>query len=329
MSISQKLQQNLDVVRFLVKNASPEQLAWRPDSTARSLRQIIEQLCTKEKAHVAFLNKLTHHHLSQTLDQGLAHPFDTFALYRNHLISGLQNIKSSQKETKLAHPQFGQITVAQLIIQIDTADQRAIHHLELLIQAMPLNPQITRAMHEISTYHQQYQPYLAKASTLLDIGVGTGLALNHLLQSEPHLTFFGVDVRDLRLPHLNVPLQLYQGDILPFDTQQFDVSLLFYVLHHCQNPQQLLTEAVRVTDQTLIIIEEFDLPHADNTSLDLTERQNHFALGLPTDLPYQLFDKPNFEAMLTTHHLTLLAQQSLPSKTTRPIQKYLYILEIP
>ena len=78
----------------------------------------------------------------------------------------------------------------------------------------------------------------------------------------------------------------------------------------------------------LVIIEESDDPHADETSLDLTERQVHQALGFPPDLPCQFFDKLEFEAMFKDCHLLQLRQQALPSATTRPVQKHLYMMEI-
>jgi ubiquinone/menaquinone biosynthesis C-methylase UbiE len=136
----------------------------------------------------------------------------------------------------------------------------------------------------------------------------------------------GIDIRDLRLPNVNVPLQIYNGRSIPFADDYFDVSLVFYVLHHCEDPEQVLREAIRVTRGKIIIIEEFDRPHADETSLDLTERQSHRALGIPSDLYYQLFDQSEFEQVLQTHNLVQLDRQLLPSKTTRPVDKYLYVM---
>ena len=104
--------------------------------------------------------------------------------------------------------------------------------------------------------------------------------------------------------------------------------LLFYVLHHCEYPQQVLWEAIRVTRGKIIIIEEFDRPNVDETSLDLTERQSHRALGIPPDLYYQLFDQSEFEQVLQAHNLIQLDRQLLPSKTTRPVEKYLYVMEL-
>jgi hypothetical protein len=59
----------------------------------------------------------------------------------------------------------------------------------------------------------------------------------------------------------------------------------------------------------------------------MTERQSHRALGIPPDLHYQLFDQPQFEQILETHGLAQVNRQRLPSKTTRPVDKYLYVVE--
>ncbi len=254
--------------------------------------------------------------------------FEAYSQHRQQTVALLQQISATQWQELAIHQQFGTIPLRELADKIDRYDQTYIHQIQDIIHTMPLNPLLTRALYEISDYHKLYQPYLAQTTSVLDIGVGPGLALYYVMEQNRHLNFTGVDVRDLRLPGIKVSLQIYDGDTLPFVDNQFDVALLFYVLHHCQNPQRVLNEAIRVTHQRLIIIEEFNLPDADTTSLDLTERQSHCALGIPPDLPYQLFGKRAFEKMLWVRHLIELKQHLLPSKTTRPVQKYLYILGV-
>ena len=41
----------------------------------------------------------------------------------------------------------------------------------------------------------------------------------------------------------------------PFSDNNFDVTLLYFVLHHCQFPEQVLGEALRVTRKRLIVVE--------------------------------------------------------------------------
>ncbi len=324
-----KLQQNFDVIRFLVNNASTEQLNWRKDKQGLSLGEIVQHLYLMEIWHQACLQPLLRQiQAQQTVSLASDPQPDAFTDNRQRTLFMLNFINAPPNQHQVMHKYFGKVSLSELLEKINVQDQNYIHQIEELIHHMPLNPQMARARHEIRDYHQRYQTYLTPATSLLDIGVGPGLALQYIMQQNTHLTFEGVDVRDLRLSNMDVPLRVYKGKRLPFEAKQFDVSLLFYVLHHCHDPQQLLSEAVRVSRQHLILIEEFDQPGGDSISLDLTERQNHRALGLPTDLPYQLFDKTDFEEMLKKHSLTKLEQQILPSKTTRPVQKYLYVLKI-
>ena len=335
--MNRKLQQNFDIIQYLIKDVSTEQLLWRNRAVSPTLGEIIDRLCQAEQWHQAALANCEvkmpvfdlpasgFDVITPTINSCNC-MFETYASYRRQTVAVLTDIIDPQAQTY--HHLFGKTNLSALVTQIDAYDQSHIHQIKEIIRCLPLNPLLARAIYEIDVYHHRYQSHLSQAKSLLDIGVGTGLALRYVIQHNSQLHCAGVDVRDLRLPDIKVPLQLYNGHTLPFANNQFDVSLLFYVLHHCQDPAQVLGEAVRVTRQKLIIIEEFDLPNADELSLDITERYGHSAIGLPPDLPYQLFNKPDFEAMLAARPLIEVDQQLLPSRTTRPVQKFLYVTQL-
>ena len=340
-SLILKLQRNLDLIQYLVQNASAEQLAWREAETGLSLGMIVDQLCELERGSAQIQGaKLSLNRQSQGTPAGLKQDrlklspsatetdFNAYVRYRHQTINLLESIPFAQWQQRVTHQKFGCLPIKELVKKIDDADQDYINQITHIIDLMPYNPLITRAIDEIRDYHQRYQSHLQQAKTVLDIGVGSGLALQHIIRQNPHLQVAGVDLRDFRRPEVKVPLQIYDGGQLPFETNRFDVALLFYVLHHCQNPCHLLTEATRVTKHKILVIEEFDQPEADPDSLDLTERRGHRALGLAPDLPYQLFNKTEFEQLLQQHNLIELSQHPLPSQTTRPVKKYLYSLKI-
>ena len=325
----QQLQRNFDVIQYLVKNASPEQLTWRKDQGSRSLADVLIHLRDIERWNALLGNTgyRGEQRFSGNYPADAQRIFDSYACYRRQTMRLLAQ-QSSLTPCTVTHRLFGEMPLDKMVEIMAEYDQIHIHQLEDVIKEMPSNPLLTRALYEISDYHERYRAHLAQASTLLDIGVGSGLALRHVMQQNPHLTPTGIDIRDLRLPEVKVPLQIYNGQTIPFEANSFDVALIFYVLHHCQDPQRVLQEAVRVTRDKLIIIEEFDRPGSDETSLDLTERESHRALGIPPDLYYQLFDQVGFEQMLQAHGLVQLDRQRLPSQTTRPVEKYLYVLHI-
>jgi ubiquinone/menaquinone biosynthesis C-methylase UbiE len=52
------------------------------------------------------------------------------------------------------------------------------------------------------------------------------------------------------LPHIQ-----YDGKRLPFEDNAFDVTLLYFVLHHAEEQELVLREALRVTSSRVLIVE--------------------------------------------------------------------------
>jgi len=124
------------------------------------------------------------------------------------------------------------------------------------------------------------QDFIKKGSKILDLGCGSAIVGNEFkdfFQAE----VIGVDIVDRRI--LNLPFKIYDGRDLPFPEKSFDIVLLNYVLHHCQDPLALLKEAKRVVRDKIVIFE--DLPEGFFSNLickihDLTftkffQHQNH------------------------------------------------------
>src|SRR5437870_1657886 len=84
-----------------------------------------------------------------------------------------------------------------------------------------------------------------EAASILDIGCGNGLFSCKLMSAKPNLRISGVETlpRDGCL----IDCETFNGGALPFPDSSFDHVLLINVLHHADNPEQLLAEARRVT----------------------------------------------------------------------------------
>jgi len=85
---------------------------------------------------------------------------------------------------------------------------------------------------------------------ILEIGSGMGSVI-HVLRQQGHQVV-GVDVRDTSVKSDLAPT-IYAGQQLPYPDQSFDVCLLLTVLHHCHNPDQVLSEAARVAKRVIVI----------------------------------------------------------------------------
>jgi SAM-dependent methyltransferase len=94
-------------------------------------------------------------------------------------------------------------------------------------------------------------PFLV-GSRLLDLGAGEGYVAAALRQRTDIWTC-AVDVGPYqRTPGLYV---VYDGTRLPFEDATFDTTLISLALHHCEDSEGVLDEAVRVTRSRLIILE--------------------------------------------------------------------------
>ena len=87
---------------------------------------------------------------------------------------------------------------------------------------------------------------------LLDLGAGEGY-VGVQLQKEWQAEVILADV--VAMNQTTLPHMTYDGETLPWPDDAFDVTVLYFVLHHCANPERVLEEARRVSRRGVIIVE--------------------------------------------------------------------------
>ncbi|MBC7878681.1 MAG: class I SAM-dependent methyltransferase [Anaerolineales bacterium] len=92
-------------------------------------------------------------------------------------------------------------------------------------------------------------PYLSKGEIILDIGPAS-CTVPEILE-EQNLRVVPLDIQDYSIVDSISPT-IYDGLKMPFKDDQFDISLILFVLHHCPNPTELLIEAKRVSRKILV-----------------------------------------------------------------------------
>jgi len=88
-------------------------------------------------------------------------------------------------------------------------------------------------------------------SSVLDVGTGDGLLASRVRDSIASLDVRGVDT--LVRPGCLVPLQEFDGHVLPYGDASFDYVMFVDVLHHTDDPEALLREASRVARRAVLI----------------------------------------------------------------------------
>jgi len=100
-------------------------------------------------------------------------------------------------------------------------------------------------------------PNLNLTDYILDIGSGNGI-LCHALRKR-NFKVIPLDVDHLSMIDEVKPV-IYDSVCFPFKDSSFDVALLLTVLHHTQNPPQVLAEARRVARRIIVIEEIYSNP---------------------------------------------------------------------
>jgi SAM-dependent methyltransferase len=80
--------------------------------------------------------------------------------------------------------------------------------------------------------------------SVLDLGAGDGSIAAAVMAMRPDLTISGVDV--MLRPVRRIEVALYDGKRLPFGDHSFDYVTIVDVLHHTEDPAEVLAEAARV-----------------------------------------------------------------------------------
>lgn len=99
---------------------------------------------------------------------------------------------------------------------------------------------------------KRIRPYLSREQKIVDIGSGNCALVKLLLKEGYHVVPCDISNKS-RFPDISPVIA--NGDVLPFQDNEFDVALLITMLHHTPTPENIVLEASRVADQ-LIIIED-------------------------------------------------------------------------
>lgn len=87
---------------------------------------------------------------------------------------------------------------------------------------------------------------------VLDNGCAEGY-LGEYIHKKLNIKVHNLDVLPLNKSYL--PYTMYDGKKIPFADNSVDTTICALMLHHCQDPQQVLREVIRVTKKRIIILE--------------------------------------------------------------------------
>jgi SAM-dependent methyltransferase len=151
---------------------------------------------------------------------------------------------------------------------------------------------------------------------VLDLGAGEGWVTAALARHG--FAAWGADVGPFA--RAAIPYVVYDGTRLPFGDASFETTLLLLTLHHCEKPEAVLDEAIRVTRVRLIVTESVVRNRLDRVWLDLLDgRFNRLRHGGRMPLPLGFRRAEEWERLFASRGLTPSATRWLGGRLERLI----------
>jgi len=144
-------------------------------------------------------------------------------------------------------------------------------------------------------------PLFPARARVLDVGCGDGLLAARILEARPDIDITGIDV--LARPRAFIPVQLFDGQTIPFANASFDAVMFVDVLHHTDDPSILLREARRVSRNVVLIKDHY----ADGLGSPLTLRVMDWVGNAPhgVRLPYNYWTRSQWRTAWQDEGLAL------------------------
>ncbi len=126
--------------------------------------------------------------------------------------------------------------------------------------------------------------HLGRVESLLDVGCGDGKNTRRLADLCGAAKVAGVDVVIRKQTFIDVTE--YDGTSVPFPDRSFVAVTLVDVLHHCEDPQRTLDEAVRVARRMVVIKDHFAYGAVTRRLLHLMDLVGNAKDGIPSPGTY-------------------------------------------
>ena len=195
---------------------------------------------------------------------------------------------------------------------------------EILVE-LNLGKLISETLKErASKIYKQISPYIDESGSIIDVGCGDGRIAQAFVGGDRKVQL--IDTIDYNMVQL--PFQRYDGVHIPFPDKSFDYSFAITVLHHCDQPLEVLKEMKRVTRKRLVIIESVYLNEAQRRFNMFFDWFYNRVLHDDVNVPYNFNSPEGWEHIFREDGLNVAASVDIGlDQVTVPEYHWLYVLE--
>ena len=146
---------------------------------------------------------------------------------------------------------------------------------------------------------QHVAELLPRNATVLDVGAGDGLLALRVMELRPDVSIRGVDVLARSTAH--IPVEMFDGERLPFPDRSFDAVMMVDVLHHAKAQDALLREMARVTRGVVVIKDHLVQGWLAHPTLRVMDWVGNVRHGVA--LPYSYWTRARWDAAFAAARL--------------------------
>ncbi|MEM1272970.1 MAG: class I SAM-dependent methyltransferase [Pseudomonadota bacterium] len=163
-------------------------------------------------------------------------------------------------------------------------------------------------VHQEAVFHRRVDaivetmvPLVPVNSRILDVGTGDGRIASMIASRQIGTVVEGIDV--MLRPTTKIPVTLFDGTTIPHPDKSFDVVSFVDVLHHTDDPQQLIAEAARVARKAVLIKDHLSENVLDHGTLRLMDWVGNAPHGVV--LPYNYAARATWDAWFDAAGLSI------------------------
>ncbi|HWE26103.1 MAG TPA: class I SAM-dependent methyltransferase [Myxococcales bacterium] len=132
--------------------------------------------------------------------------------------------------------------------------------------------------------------------SIVDVGAGDGSLAAAFARYRPQTRVVGLEVKVRAVTRSGFQMLRFDGRRIPLRDASADVALLSNVLHHAEDPGQLLQEVRRVTRRRVVIKDHLTRGKLDDLQLRLLDVLGNLRLGAQVRATY--LDSARWDALL-------------------------------
>jgi len=129
-------------------------------------------------------------------------------------------------------------------------------------------------------------------SEMLDVGTGDGQIAKAIGQQQSDTHVRGIDIMLRDTTH--IPVELFDGEVIPVDDKGVDVVTFVDVLHHTDDPSVLIHEAGRACRKAVVIKDHLSENWFDHLTLRLMDWVGNAPHGVV--LPYNYASRAQWDS---------------------------------